>query len=324
MNFYRMLKLIVDDREQIVLPFIKASYPKVSVEIKRMQIGDYSIMKENKILFSIERKTWKDLSASIKDGRDSNIDKMIELRNQTNCRLLLLIEGKARYNPETKFARIPYKNLQAKLDHLMIRDNVSIIYSKDTEDTVNRLVELCTNYTTMSPECRDNIEDNIRSESVGGDILDHEKILTTVIPKSDDTILRNIWACIPNVTNVTGSLFIQHNIHIADFLNGVIKSSDIEDIRYDSGAVIGKRAAKMLRFSKNTDVDNYKHYCNILSAIPGITKQTAAVILTIVSFKELLSGSLSVDDLATIKKTEKSKVGRKASESIYKYLIKMN
>ena len=43
------------------------------------------------------------------------------------CKILYLIEGPARYSSNKKICRIPYRNLQSHLDHLMIRDN-KLIY----------------------------------------------------------------------------------------------------------------------------------------------------------------------------------------------------
>ncbi len=362
-KLYKMLKLMVDDREQAVIPYFKNNYSNVTVEIKRMHIGDYSIIKNQKILFCIERKTWKDLSASIRDGRDDNINKMIELRKQTNCKLLLLIEGKSRYSPDRKIGRIPYKNLQAKLDHLIVRDDIHIIYSQSCEDTTDRLIEFCSNYITLGNDCKSLLENTIvvpgdkivvgdgdfdggkhsavetleESSSVGNQV----DILTTVIKKSDTQVIKNMWCCLPQISANTSNVFILGDIHIADFLAGKIKSSDIENMKYDNGVAIGpKRAAKICKLfqktsktskSNNSDAEsddennkNYKHYCNVLAEIPGITKKTASIILLETTFEDILNGSFSIEQLANIQKTPKSKLGKSAAGNIYKYLVKQN
>lgn len=321
-----ILKLLVDDREQAVIPFFKESYDKVKVEVKRMQIGDYSIIdNNNKVLFCIERKTWRDLSASIKDGRDSNIDKMISLRDQTNCKLLLLIEGKARYKPKKKFSRIPYKNLQAKLDHLMVRDNISIIYSDNEEDTTNRLIEFCTNYLTLFPNYLEQNEQPDQVENVeGGQSSNNEvNILTKVIPKTELQIIQNIWNCVPQVTSKTSELFIKKGMHISDLVLGKATEEEIASLKYDTGTIIGKRASKILKIVyKEDDAENYKYYCSMLAEIPNITKKTASLILVKITFADLLSGKMPLEELASIKKTEKSKIGNAAAINIFKYFVK--
>ena len=47
------LKIIVDDRESAVIPFFEESYNDIEIEVKRMHIGDYAIMRNNKVLITI-------------------------------------------------------------------------------------------------------------------------------------------------------------------------------------------------------------------------------------------------------------------------------
>jgi ERCC4-type nuclease len=107
------------------------------------------VCKNEQIVAIVERKTWNDLAASIKDGRKENINKLLSLRESTNCKIIYLIEGKARYKEDTKFARISFKNLEAHLDHLIFRDNIAIIYSDSVSDSASRLVTLAKNYSTL-------------------------------------------------------------------------------------------------------------------------------------------------------------------------------
>lgn len=85
----------------------------------------------------------------MKDGRKENVNKLIQLRNETNCNIIYLIEGKARYKEDTKFSHINFKNLEAHLDHLILRDNIGIIYSNDNSDSAARLIGLAKNYSTI-------------------------------------------------------------------------------------------------------------------------------------------------------------------------------
>ena len=336
-----MYKLIVDDREQAVIPFFKESYQDIEVEVKRIQIGDYVIMKDNKIIFAIERKSWIDLSGSIKDGRKENVNKLISLREQTGCKLLYLIEGRARFAPTKKFSRIPYKNLQVHLDHLMVRDNIFMIYSDSAEDTTSRLIEFITNYISLGAvdvtmdtnSAIDDVsmtggESSNSSEIITDDViiekLDEMSILTSVIPKTDLQIMYNLWSAIPQITLKTASLFIDANIHISELFIGKISSSEISVMRYASGTIIGTRANKIIKIRDNENVDNYKHYCNILAELPMITRKTASLILMKVTFNDLLRKKLSIQEIADIRKTPRSKIGITAATNIYKFLINKN
>jgi len=89
-----------------------------------------------------------------------------------------------------------------------------------------------------------------------------------------------LWKCLPSVTDVTASLFIENNIHITDILLGKIDVKEIAALKYPSGALIGKRAHKIVKVSDIDDENNYKVYKNLISAIPGISSGSASKILT--------------------------------------------
>jgi ERCC4-type nuclease len=151
-----MYQLIIDDREHKIKPYLKRienSYPFIDFIYKRITVGDYCISYGGQILFLIERKTWSDLSSSIRDGRKNNVKKLLELKKEhPQIIIFYLIEGKSRYTPSTKICRVPFKNLQSHLDHLVMRDGIQVIFSKNNEDTAFRLVELIKNFTTLSTQ----------------------------------------------------------------------------------------------------------------------------------------------------------------------------
>ena len=289
-------------------------------------------MHNDAILFAIERKSWVDLSASIKDGRSDNVNKLISLREKTNCKLIYLIEGKPRHKIGKKFARIPYKNLQSHLDHLMVRDNIFMIHSDDEEDTAARLIEFCTNYLTLPCEVALGgspggapMDLNEPGET-GGDTPKAETpamdLLTTVVKKTDLQIMYNLWAVIPNITSKTATLFIDGGYHISDLILGKIPKENISTLRYPNGTIIGKRADKIIKIKNSGDQNNHKIYCKILAELPMITEKSAAVILTKITFADLLNGKMTIQDLADIQKTHKSKIGKSAAVNIYKFLVK--
>lgn len=350
----RMLQLTIDDREKAVIPFFKDSYDNFDVKVSRIQISDYIISQDNKIIAAIERKSWADLSASIKDGRTANINKMISLREQTGCKLFYLMEGKARYAPTRKFARIAYKNLQSHLDHLTMRDNVFVIHSDSEEDTVARLIEFMTNYLSLKvtkPVAPLELKGLLVVETpiaevdtVGGhkqnvqneqsdmdvDVIDQNYLacasdmvlLSTIIPKTDLEITYNMWSAIPNITSKTASIFIESGYQIYDIFLGHIDKSIIFTMKYPNGTIIGKRSEKIVACIDNSNSNNTTIYCRILAEIPGLTKQTAAILLTKINFNNLLDGQMSIEEIADVQKTEKAKIGMCVANRIHKFLIK--
>jgi ERCC4-type nuclease len=336
------LKLLIDDRERAIIPHFNHEYLNIEIEVKRLHIGDYAITFDDKVLVTIERKTWTDLAASIKDNRVENVEKLINLRKETQCRILYLIEGKPRHKDSRKFARISYKNLLTHLDHLTVRDNISVIYSDNESDSAKRLIDLCKNCNTLDLQsivygagekmdidmevidlCDTEISDIQVGESsgIGGSSVNGLTMLTTSIQKTDKQIIYDIWSCVPNITSNTASLFIDSGYHISDLILGKISKSDIYTMRYPNGTIIGKRADKIIKITDLENIENYKYYCNILAQIPRITKKTAAIILTKASIEDIFNGVLSQDELAAVNKTDKSKIGNAAAAAVYKFLV---
>lgn len=165
-----MITIIADDRETNgANPFFdkfivanNAKYSKQPIKngggdiklcINRVTTGDYNIVinsgkKDSKgrdipiVAMVIERKTWKDLAASLKDGRAETQNKeMLSVQERTGCILTYLIEGKICYDKDYKVGRIPFANLDAKRRHLSLRGH-SVLQTKDQEHTAEMIVNL--------------------------------------------------------------------------------------------------------------------------------------------------------------------------------------
>jgi len=109
--------------------------------INRVTTGDYNILIEDAtsngpiVALVIERKTWKDLAASFKDGRTKTQHaEMLSVQDRTGCKLMYLIEGRLTYTQTSKVGRIAFANLDAKRRHLILR-GISLIQTRDLEHT---------------------------------------------------------------------------------------------------------------------------------------------------------------------------------------------
>ena len=91
------MEIIVDDREKAVFPYLEDASHKylIDYKIQRNEVGDYAICYKGYIMMIIERKTWEDLAASMRDGRKTNVQKLISVREKTGCQIAYLIEGNA-------------------------------------------------------------------------------------------------------------------------------------------------------------------------------------------------------------------------------------
>ena len=86
-----MIKLHVDNRERAVIEHLD----DVLFDIVPLNVGDFQFWEDDRLLMVIERKTYTDLAASIKDGRYAEQKfRLDELRSETGCSVVFFIEGK--------------------------------------------------------------------------------------------------------------------------------------------------------------------------------------------------------------------------------------
>jgi ERCC4-type nuclease len=329
------LYVVIDKRERQIIPHFEKlqSSAGISYFVEHMTIGDIAICYRSYILIIIERKTWTDLGASIKDGRKANIEKLKSLREKTECQIAYLMEGNPCPNSKKKFARIPAKNLQSHLDHLAFRDGVHMIFAKTCHDTANRVFELAKNYSTIAPSPLTEIDEIIDKEtpesketseskeiSKGGrKLLDKvQEQLQVKHVASDELILFKMWTSFPNITDKTANMF-SIKYKLKDLILGTPTKKEITVMRYPSGVMIGpKRAANILRNAKLAKI-----HARVLSEIPSITKKTAEKILEVVSMEEILTLDEEeiLEKISKVQKTEKVKVGQTSAKKIQKYIF---
>jgi ERCC4-type nuclease len=338
--------LVADDRESRVIPHLhkydKKKIPDGSILIiktDRLTVGDYAILdsREN-ILFVIERKSWKDLSASIRDGRKKNINKLKEVRSEYPwVQIFYLIEGKSRYKSDHKVSRIPFANLESHLDHIAVRDNIKIIFSRHPEDSAERLYRFIVNYTTLDiqdkiipvPDLGSSVGSDsnpsqlstIESESVGGVDRSINRLKKKFI-KNDQDIIKSIWACVPYITDKSSAIFIKKDIHISDFLLSKIKKEEIQTFKINQ-KTLGKRSEKICKIQNLNWKSNQKYYIKMISQIPGITCETSKIILQNYGMEDILKKKITIKDIAEIQKTPLRRIGKKCAELVIKYFTKI-
>lgn len=318
------MNLIVDDREKAVFSFLEDASHKYHIDykIQRNEVGDYAICYKGYILMIIERKTWEDLAASMRDGRKNNVQKLIAVREKTGCQIAYLIEGNATPSFDKKYGRLPVKNLRAHLDHLAIRDGIHMLYSKDLEYTANRLFELAYNYSTTKDVLK--TIDEMESTEKSGGSESKELVTKQDTAESKITINEQILRSLPGVGSIISSILAENNITLyklyyepdADALAGY---------KYATGAAIGLEKAKKIiagvkrTFESGSDA-SHKSRLKILSCIPLISKATAEKILDEINLLDIIDGSMTQNELSSFQKTAKTKLGTKAAGNIINYL----
>jgi ERCC4-type nuclease len=313
-----MFKLTVDDRETKIIPHLNRLCVDglgIELSIERITCGDYCVLWNNYIIFIIERKTLQDMAASIKDGRKNNTKNLFKVKETFPlCKIIYLIEGHARPAPNKKIGGLPYKNLQAHMDHLVQRDGIFIIYSKNNEDTAARLVEFIKNYSTIQPSPMADLP------AVGG----APQVLKTAHKRSDLDIVYNIWCCVPFITTKTATLFIEADVSIGAFLrcsHPLAEKKNIYTMKYPNGTIIGKRAEKIVKAQDLGLEANRAVYAAMLACIAGITKKTALLVLETHSFADILNNRIAHEQISNIKKSSSRSIGNKATDALFKHFV---
>lgn len=309
------MEIVVDDRERAVVPYLEqqAAQTTINYRIQRNEVGDYAITYKGHILMIIERKTWADLAASFRDGRKENVNKLIELRNRTKCTIVYLIEGPASPPLAQLYGRIPVRALRAHLDHLSIRDNIHVVYSKDAEYTALRLFELAANYLSLK-----DIINNIEGAQENADELLEDMGVST-------SINEQLLQCLPGVGSLVSTVLAENNISLYNLYMQHYSIDHIARLKYPSGSTIGlERATKIYNTKKlieSSAASNIKVHVRILATVPLISKKTAETILQNTKLSLIFDKQIDVELLANIEKSEKVRVGNKAAQNIIDHLL---
>lgn len=354
------MEIIADDREKHVVPHFdeyKNEY-NINYKVERMNVGDYAISYKNYIIVIIERKTWADLAASIRDGRKANIEKLKQLRETVGCQIAYLIEGPAMPKPNDKFARMPYKNLRSHLDHLAFRDSVHMLYSNDATTSARRIMELALNISTDKTTCKEidaliladadndndpnKIDDKVEINTVDKiddkiNSIDNKIEIDNVENKTGGTVHAlhdtyksavnvgdQLLQCIPTVGPLVSAVMVQNGVTLSGLYNGQFDIDFIANLTYATGALIGRvRAQKIINgislLDKDTKAAN-KMKLNVLTSIPNVSTAAANAILAVTSISNIINGTTTEDQLAALQKTPKSKIGNKAAHNLITYL----
>nr|QQV29414.1 ERCC4 domain-containing protein [Kaumoebavirus] len=305
-------ELLVDDRERYV-----SAHLKKRGRVLRLTVGDFAILGHDeergcsRIYAIFERKTWKDLASSIKDGRIENNKKMIETRKATGCKIFYLVEGNAHPKEDKSIQGIPVKNMLKKIEHMIVRDDFAVIYTQNTEHTAQKLLSLLQSYEKIETE---RVKDADKNTGIsGGDeeepIPDNgsaaietllgeanreevEKLLTASRPLDVSKIHLKMWQSLPGI-GVEWSLILVKNFHIASLILGTLPVAELADVRTASGVSLGeKKAQKIIDYMQGSEVGQ-----ELLALVPRIGKNIAGQILENTTLVDICNGFFSEEDL---------------------------
>lgn len=298
-------------------PFVEKHCTKgrmIVAEVKHMVVGDYAIMlhgkTHSKLVMAIERKTLPDLAGSIKGRLNSQIEAMKDLREKEKCQLLIILEGVSAFPKKTTtYGNIPYGNLHAKLRHMLIRDNIPWIVSKNQTHTAEIICDLASDYITLTE--RGDLDIDFAKGVLGG----VPEQLTKRKENPDHLIILKMWCAVPGLHEHV-SMVLKKDHQLSELLLGEVPVEEIANLKYASGVLVGKKRAEKIRKSALM----YSTHVKIFSEIPGVSKSAAERILSRVENGLFGLYFMEENEIKNLQKTDKTKVGPKLAERIRKFM----
>lgn len=301
--------LQVDDRERGLFPALAATFADGEYEVKRLARSDFAVVSRQpadadaepmepmepmepaerleRLEAIVERKTLKDLAASLKDQRLENLDGMLEVREQCGCDVWLLIEGPAFPAPSTKYGRVPYSTLEALILDASIRDGIFVARARNDSDTTRWLQKLMSRYRRRQ---------ELRDQAGGGEMprAAHARALVMVRKErkaaTDAGLVADMWAKLPGVSPATGQMLLSVG-SIADWVAKTPEeaAAALNEIRYPSGMRISRRARASVADVVNGDAAACAKLCG---GAPRLTEQAAATFLSEFTIEQMLEAEM--------------------------------
>jgi ERCC4-type nuclease len=299
--------LIIDARERAVTCH-EAELATIQHTIAQITIGDYVVRgPAGTILAVIERKSYEDFAASLKDGRHNNKEKMIKLREETGCRIVYIVEGRLNIAPNDPVGKMPFRYIESSIFHLMVRDGICVLRTANTLDTAQTLCRFVHSMDTLCDKWDPTALEDAKCDVVAqpASLESTLALLTVKHEKSDHDYVRDMWACFRGVTVDTADNYIQL-WSISDIICGRV--NNINSTKLSSGRVINKAAAKGI--SSHTP----SQHISMLACVPGVSKQTASAIICTETLAKLLK--YTEGDLADFVPGAKKRLGAKISSRI--------
>jgi len=296
------INFFIDHRERRIIDEFKIAFSKPNVmknrgvidySVDTLQAGDYIICDQtNRVLCAIERKTLRDYADSLVDGRHDNIEKLLKLREETNCEIYYLVEGSIDPSYSTVIrGRISYKNIASSIRHLEIRDNIHIIRTKTPTHTAKELRFLCEVYSDLASR------DTFR-EIKGSSLAEVSKNCEV----SEETKLKNnIYAAWSSIKGIGKSAYIlAEKYSIYDVL--VHNLPGLDDIKINNRS-LSKTVKELLK----SDLNEVQQKL-ILSSIPGVSKISAGKIASNFHLIDFFDQSKK-NEIINFQLTERKKLG---------------
>lgn len=127
------MEIIIDNREKDLIKLFEKN--NINCIKKNLEVGDIQYTLNEEIIYIIERKTFDDLGASIKDGRYKEQKIRLLANNKNN--IFYILEG-----DKNKCKTIGENPLLGSIINMSFRDNIKIIFSTNIDETYKILLQI--------------------------------------------------------------------------------------------------------------------------------------------------------------------------------------
>jgi len=218
------MEIIIDNRENNIIKILETKEEFIK---KNLDLGDIQYIQNNDIVYIIERKTFDDLGASIKDGRYKE-QKMRLLSNNND--IYYILEGNI-----DKCKTINKKALLGSIVNMIFRDNIKVIFSENIEQTVEIIIQ---------------IKKKFNEGKFFKNKIDNEYVNSIKIKKKENMDKRtcNIvqLATIPGVSKNTAEIIIENYLTMDKLIeeykiNGIMLLKDLSLGKKKLGKVLSEK-----------------------------------------------------------------------------------
>lgn len=193
-----MIKIVIDNRETNLYVLFQSS-GSIIVERKQLDIGDVQIIQEEEIIV-IERKTIKDLIASIKDGRykEQKVRLQSQLQQKKITSYFYILEGNTFI-----LSKQEKTILNGALISIQLRDGIHIIKTDTISETYNFIIRLTERMKIHNSNIFANSSNNIENQTYLNSVKLRKK--DNIQPRQAQILM---FCNIPGVSVKIGELII--------------------------------------------------------------------------------------------------------------------
>lgn len=140
------MKLILDNREGSLIETFRERYSDISFEVQSLDLADIEIQGSQEQRFLLERKSIRDLAASLNDGRfKDQKDRLLGvLEREPKTAIGYVIEGGMRGNDTDRIqGRITLGMLRSLLFTIQFKYRIPVVFTTNVRDTASWVNRFC-------------------------------------------------------------------------------------------------------------------------------------------------------------------------------------